>query len=99
MLNERFDYIFYTGSQPVGKKIREVSNKYLTPVTLELGGKWYDFFNCFQTFIIISLSSHFKVLFKNVIFFFKFFSQPVFQSDKQKCKFIIGLRVVIKICK
>ncbi|GIY14642.1 aldehyde dehydrogenase family 3 member A2 [Caerostris darwini] len=39
LLNERFDYIFYTGSPPVGKKIREASNKYLTPVTLELGGK------------------------------------------------------------
>lgn len=40
LLNERFDYIFYTGSPPVGKIIREASNKYLTPVTLELGGKW-----------------------------------------------------------
>ncbi|KAF8794100.1 Aldehyde dehydrogenase family 3 member A2 like protein [Argiope bruennichi] len=39
LLKERFDYIFYTGSPPVGKKIREASNKYLTPVTLELGGK------------------------------------------------------------
>ncbi|GBO43234.1 Aldehyde dehydrogenase, dimeric NADP-preferring, partial [Araneus ventricosus] len=39
LLKERFDYIFYTGSPPVGQKIREASNKYLTPVTLELGGK------------------------------------------------------------
>ncbi|XP_054707979.1 aldehyde dehydrogenase, dimeric NADP-preferring-like [Uloborus diversus] len=39
LLNERFDYIFYTGSPAVGKKIREASNKYLTPCTLELGGK------------------------------------------------------------
>ncbi|XP_015919631.1 aldehyde dehydrogenase family 3 member A2-like isoform X2 [Parasteatoda tepidariorum] len=39
LLNERFDYIFYTGSPMVGQKIREASNKYLTPVTLELGGK------------------------------------------------------------
>ncbi|KAG8191405.1 hypothetical protein JTE90_010581 [Oedothorax gibbosus] len=39
LLKERFDYIFYTGSPAIGKKIREASNKYLTPVTLELGGK------------------------------------------------------------
>jgi len=30
---------FFTGSGAVGKKIREAANKFLTPVTLELGGK------------------------------------------------------------
>ena len=39
LLKERFDYIFYTGSTGVGKIIREAANKYLTPCTLELGGK------------------------------------------------------------
>ena len=39
LLTERFDYIFYTGSTVVGKIIREAANKYLTPCTLELGGK------------------------------------------------------------
>ncbi|XP_035732764.1 aldehyde dehydrogenase, dimeric NADP-preferring-like isoform X1 [Vespa mandarinia] len=39
LLKQRFDYIFYTGSTNVGKIIREASNKFLTPVTLELGGK------------------------------------------------------------
>ncbi|GFY15181.1 aldehyde dehydrogenase family 3 member B1 [Trichonephila clavipes] len=39
LLKERFDYIFYTGSPAIGQRIREASNKYLTPVTLELGGK------------------------------------------------------------
>ncbi|XP_043490904.1 aldehyde dehydrogenase, dimeric NADP-preferring isoform X3 [Polistes fuscatus] len=39
LLKQRFDYIFYTGSTNVGKIVREASNKYLTPVTLELGGK------------------------------------------------------------
>lgn len=39
LLKERFDYIFYTGSGPVGKIVREAANKHLTPVTLELGGK------------------------------------------------------------
>ncbi|MFK9095276.1 aldehyde dehydrogenase [Bacillus salipaludis] len=39
LLNETFDYIFFTGSVPVGKVIMEAAAKHLTPVTLELGGK------------------------------------------------------------
>ncbi|WP_353095787.1 aldehyde dehydrogenase [Tissierella praeacuta] len=39
MENYRFDHIFFTGSVSVGKKILEISSKYLIPVTLELGGK------------------------------------------------------------
>ncbi|MDR4947524.1 aldehyde dehydrogenase [Neobacillus cucumis] len=39
LLNEQLDYIFFTGSVPVGKIIMEAAAKHLTPVTLELGGK------------------------------------------------------------
>lgn len=39
LLNLRFDYIFYTGSPRVGKQVMERAAQYLTPVTLELGGK------------------------------------------------------------
>ncbi|XP_064476693.1 aldehyde dehydrogenase, dimeric NADP-preferring-like isoform X2 [Ornithodoros turicata] len=39
LLQERFDYIFYTGSINVGKIIYAAAQKHLTPVTLELGGK------------------------------------------------------------
>ncbi|XP_068144779.1 aldehyde dehydrogenase family 3 member B1 isoform X1 [Drosophila tropicalis] len=39
LLQQRFDYIFYTGSTRVGKLIHAAANKYLTPTTLELGGK------------------------------------------------------------
>lgn len=39
LLKERFDYIFFTGSPIVGKIVHAAANKYLTPVTLELGGK------------------------------------------------------------
>ncbi|MCS1352602.1 aldehyde dehydrogenase [Mechercharimyces sp. CAU 1602] len=39
LLKERFDYIFFTGSVGVGKIVMEAASKYLTPVTLELGGK------------------------------------------------------------
>ncbi|MCI9490793.1 aldehyde dehydrogenase [Lachnospiraceae bacterium 48-42] len=39
LLNEHFDYIFFTGSQAVGKEVMRCASKHLTPVTLELGGK------------------------------------------------------------
>ncbi len=39
LLNEHFDYIFFTGSQAVGKEVMRHAAAYLTPVTLELGGK------------------------------------------------------------
>lgn len=39
LLKERFDYIFYTGNTMVGKIIMKAAAEYLTPVTLELGGK------------------------------------------------------------
>lgn len=39
LLNEKLDYIFFTGSTHVGKLIMQQASKHLTPVTLELGGK------------------------------------------------------------
>ncbi|MFC0471168.1 aldehyde dehydrogenase [Halalkalibacter kiskunsagensis] len=39
LLAQRFDYIFFTGSVSVGKKVMEAASKNLTPHTLELGGK------------------------------------------------------------
>lgn len=39
LLNEHFDYIFFTGSQHVGKEVMAKASHFLTPVTLELGGK------------------------------------------------------------
>ncbi len=39
LLETRFDYIFFTGSVAVGKTVMQKASKYLTPVTLELGGK------------------------------------------------------------
>ena len=39
LLDEPFDYIFFTGSVAVGKAVMEAAAKRLTPVTLELGGK------------------------------------------------------------
>ena len=39
LLEEKFDYIFFTGSKTVGKLVLEKASHHLTPVTLELGGK------------------------------------------------------------
>ncbi len=39
LLEQRFDHIFFTGSVEVGKLVMEKASRYLTPVTLELGGK------------------------------------------------------------
>lgn len=39
LINESFDYIFFTGSVPVGKIVMEAAAKNLVHVTLELGGK------------------------------------------------------------
>jgi aldehyde dehydrogenase (NAD+) len=39
LIHSDFDYIFFTGSVPVGKIVMEAASKNLTPVTLELGGK------------------------------------------------------------
>lgn len=39
LLENRFDYIFFTGGTETGRSIMETAAKNLTPVTLELGGK------------------------------------------------------------
>jgi acyl-CoA reductase-like NAD-dependent aldehyde dehydrogenase len=39
LLDQKFDYIFFTGSNAVGKVVMAAAAKNLTPVTLELGGK------------------------------------------------------------
>ena len=39
LLKERWDYIFFTGSVAVGKIVAKAAAPFLTPLTLELGGK------------------------------------------------------------
>ena len=39
LLDQKFDYIFFTGSKSVGKEVMKKAAEHLTPVTLELGGK------------------------------------------------------------
>uniref|UniRef100_A0A673NPJ2 Aldehyde dehydrogenase 3 family, member B1 n=1 Tax=Sinocyclocheilus rhinocerous TaxID=307959 RepID=A0A673NPJ2_9TELE len=58
LMENRFDHIFYTGSQSVARCILQAAAVNLTPVTLELGGKcpsaakrlvWAKFFNAGQS--------------------------------------------------
>ncbi len=39
LLEQKFDYIFFTGSPGVGREVMAKAAAHLTPVTLELGGK------------------------------------------------------------
>lgn len=39
LLEQKFDHIFFTGSQSVGREVLHRAADHLTPVTLELGGK------------------------------------------------------------
>lgn len=39
LLSQKFDFIFFTGSQAVGKEVLRNAARHLTPVVLELGGK------------------------------------------------------------
>ena len=39
LLEKKFDFVFFTGSQSVGKEVLRHTAEYLTPTVLELGGK------------------------------------------------------------
>ena len=39
LLNKKFDFVFFTGSQNVGKEVLRHTAEHLTPAVLELGGK------------------------------------------------------------
>lgn len=39
LLEQKFDFVFFTGSQNVGKEVLRHTAEYLTPTVLELGGK------------------------------------------------------------
>ncbi len=39
LLEQKFDFVFFTGSQAVGKEVLRTTAEHLTPAVLELGGK------------------------------------------------------------
>ncbi|MFQ7519465.1 MAG: aldehyde dehydrogenase [Clostridium sp.] len=59
LLEEKLDYIFFTGSPTVGKIIMKKAAQNLTPVTLELGGK---------SPCIVEESADLKVAAKRIVF-------------------------------
>lgn len=59
LLNEHFDYIFFTGSPAVGKEVMRHASDHLTPVTLELGGK---------SPCIVDKSANLKLAAKRIVF-------------------------------
>lgn len=59
LLEQKLDYIFFTGGLSVGKLVMEKAAKHLTPVTLELGGK---------SPCIIEKSANIKLAAKRVVF-------------------------------
>ena len=59
LLDEKFDYIFFTGSKNVGKLVLEKAAPNLTPVTLELGGK---------SPCIVDKTANLKIAAKRIVF-------------------------------
>lgn len=59
LLEQKFDYIFFTGSTNVGRIIMEKASKYLTPISLELGGK---------SPVIVDIDANLRVAAKRIAF-------------------------------
>ena len=59
LLDEKFDFIFFTGSQAVGKEVLRRAAEHLTPAVLELGGK---------SPCIVDASADIKLAAKRIVF-------------------------------
>lgn len=59
LLDQKFDFVFFTGSQAVGKEVLRKTAEYLTPAVLELGGK---------SPCIVGKSANIKLAAKRIVF-------------------------------
>ena len=59
LLDEKFDFVFFTGSQAVGKEVLRHTAEHLTPAVLELGGK---------SPCIVDKSANIKLAAKRIVF-------------------------------
>lgn len=59
LLEQKFDFVFFTGSQAVGKEVLHHAAAHLTPVVLELGGK---------SPCIVDASANIKLAAKRIVF-------------------------------
>ena len=59
LLEQKFDFVFFTGSQAVGREVLRHTAEYLTPAVLELGGK---------SPCIVDSSANIKLAAKRIVF-------------------------------
>lgn len=59
LLEQKFDFVFFTGSQAVGKEVLRHTAQHLTPAVLELGGK---------SPCIVDASANIKLAAKRIVF-------------------------------
>ena len=59
LLEQKFDFVFFTGSQAVGREVLRHTAEHLTPVVLELGGK---------SPCIVDASANIKLAAKRIVF-------------------------------
>ena len=59
LLEQKFDFVFFTGSQAVGREVLRHTAEYLTPAVLELGGK---------SPCIVDASANIKLAAKRIVF-------------------------------
>lgn len=59
LLEQKFDFVFFTGSQAVGKEVLRHTAEHLTPAVLELGGK---------SPCIVDASANLKLAAKRIVF-------------------------------
>ncbi len=59
LLDQKFDFVFFTGSQSVGKEVLRHTAEHLTPAVLELGGK---------SPCIVDASANIKLAAKRIVF-------------------------------
>lgn len=94
LLEQRFDYIFFTGGTTVGKLVMQSASKHVTPITLELGGK---------SPCIVEQSTDLKIAARRIVFG-KYLNAGqtcvapdyLLLQDSVKDKFIAELKTAVK---
>lgn len=91
LLEQHFDYIFFTGSKTVGKEVMRHAAEHLTPVTLELGGK---------SPCIVEKSANLKLAARRIVFG-KFLNcgQTCVAPDYIYCDASIKEQLIREICR
>ena len=91
LLNQKFDFVFFTGSQTVGKEVLRHTAEHLTPAVLELGGK---------SPCIVDSTAKIKLAAKRIVFG-KFLNcgQTCVAPDYILCQESVKDQLVAELCK